>query len=209
MKKYIDVLLKAILAGVLIGLAGTIYLVLKAENAVLGAFLFGFGLLTIVTFDFKLYTGRIAYVIDQKPSYLIEILVIILGNVIGTALIAGTVYISNMTSIIETAEQMTVFKLNNNMLSMFGLSILCGMMMYLGVEGYKRVKNDVARVVLCILAVVIFILGGFEHSIANSYYFVLANMWSWHMILSFVVMLIGNAAGAILLNGLEKVTKTK
>ncbi len=208
-KNYFNILLKAILAGILIALAGTIYLSLKSENAIIGAFLFGFGLLTIVGLDFKLYTGRVGYVIDEKPSYLIEILIIIIGNSLGGLLIASFVHLGNMQNIILTAQDMVTHKLSKELLPIFGLSILCGMMMYLGVEGYKRVKNDVARTVLNIFAVAIFILAGFEHSIANIFYFFVANLWTWYMFVAFLVMLLGNAVGAIILNGIEKLANTK
>lgn len=208
-KNYFNILLKAILAGILIALAGTIYISLKEENAIIGAVLFGFGLLTIVTLDFKLYTGRVGYVIDEKPSYLIDILVIIIGNSLGGLLIASFIHLGNMQSIILTARHMVEIKVSRELIPIFGLSILCGMMMYLGVEGYKRIKNDTARVVVNIFAVAIFILAGFEHSIANIFYFFVANMWTWYMFVAFLVMLLGNAVGSIILNGIEKIAHTK
>ena len=138
MKKYVEVLLKAVLAGLLIGLAGTVYLALKSSNAIVGSLLFSFGLLTIVSLDYKLYTGRVAYIIDNKPSYIIDVLFIILGNLIGTSIIAFIVLSSNYTSIINEGIHATEIKLANDYIQMFLRSILCGIMMYLGVEGFKR-----------------------------------------------------------------------
>lgn len=202
-------ILSAMMAGILIALAGTIYLSVKSENAVLGAFLFGFGLLTVVSLDYKLYTGRIGYLIDQPKSYIIDILWIIVGNVLGSLLIASIIHLGQLHIIIDGAKDLVDYKLAKDFWTMFAQSILCGMMMYLGVDGYKRATNDVAKVVINIFAVVIFILAGFEHSIANIYYFFLANIWSFHTVLWFLMMLIGNGIGSILLNLIEKVGKLK
>ena len=60
---HIRVLINAVLAGIFIGLAGTVYL--SVPNKFAGAFLFGFGLLTIVCCSFKLYTGAIGYLVNQ------------------------------------------------------------------------------------------------------------------------------------------------
>ena len=59
LKNSAKVLLNAVLAGVFIGIAGTVCLSVK--NPVAGALFFGFGLLSIVVFGFKLYTGAIGY----------------------------------------------------------------------------------------------------------------------------------------------------
>lgn len=209
MKKYVEVLLKAVLAGLLIGLAGTVYLSLKSSSAIVGSLLFSFGLLTIVSLDYKLYTGRVAYIIDNKPSYLIDVLFIILGNLIGTSLVALIVIGSEYNLIIGEALYATSSKLDASYLQMFLKSILCGIMMYLGVEGFKRFENPFAKVLAVIFAVMIFILAGFEHSVANMYYFVAAKSFNLHTLLSLLIMIIGNGVGAILFNLLERYAHTK
>ena len=54
MKNFIQILKSAILAGFCIGIAGYGYL---AEKSIIGAVLFAFGLLTVVHYKLKLYTG--------------------------------------------------------------------------------------------------------------------------------------------------------
>lgn len=209
MKNTYQTILSAVMAGALIAIAGTIYLYLKADHAIIGAFLFGFGLLTVVSLDYKLYTGRIGYIIDKDKKYIFEILRIILGNLLGALLIASLIYLSNYQVIIDNAKALVDVKLSRNLLEILGLSILCGMMMYLGVDGYKRIENPVAKVVVNICAVAIFIILGFEHSIANMLYFILSNSYSWYMLGAFVIMIIGNGIGAVLLNGIEKLGSLK
>lgn len=202
-------LIKAVLAGVLIGIAATIYLNLKMEHEIIGATLFAFGLLTICGLDYKLYTGRVGYIIDNKPSYIIELIIIILGNIVGVLFVVLLVRLSNMNNLIVLADNITQAKLSNNYLTTLILSFLCGIMMYLGVDAYKRISNDIAKVIALIMAVIIFILSGFEHSIANIFYFGLSSSFSSNMVISFIIMLVGNGLGGVFINGLEKLAKLK
>ncbi|NLK12646.1 MAG: formate/nitrite transporter family protein [Candidatus Phytoplasma sp.] len=208
MKYYINVLSKAVLAGIVIAIAGTIYL--TVDNKVIGSFLFGFGLLVVVSNKLNLFTGKVGYVIDKKPSYLIDIFIIIIGNLLGVLLIALMVNLGGLTHVRASAISSVDLKLSKNLLESFALSIGCGMMMYLGVDGYYKNKNDFGKVVVVLLAVMIFILAKFEHSIANMFYFTAAGQWSFKSIIYLIVMLLGNGVGAVIINGLEKIaTKTE
>ena len=79
---------EAVAAGVFIGIAGTVFL--SVENRVIGAFLFALGLLAILCFQLKLYTGAVGYIVYQKKNtlrYLFELLIIWAGNFAGTVLV--------------------------------------------------------------------------------------------------------------------------
>ena len=54
---YSQLYCKAILAGMMIALAGTVNL--SVDNKYLGSFLFSFGLITIIIQDWWLYTGKV------------------------------------------------------------------------------------------------------------------------------------------------------
>ena len=58
------IFIKAVYAGFMIGIGGIVYL--SVENRVVGSLLFSFGLLTIVTQGFYLYTGKIGFVKSWK-----------------------------------------------------------------------------------------------------------------------------------------------
>jgi nitrite transporter NirC len=83
------------------------------------------------------------------------------------------------------------------------------MMMYLGVEGYKRTKNETAKVFIVSFAVVIFILAKFEHSVANMVYFFLAGSFTFKTLLYLIVMILGNAIGAMLLCYMDQKSSEK
>ena len=197
MKDNLKVLIRAILAGVMISIGGTIYLV--CESKMLGAFLFSIGLYAICSFGFNLYTGKIGYVIDNKPKYLIELLFTLIGNLIGTI---GSGYLLFLTrqgdKLRATASAICETKLNDNLLSIFILAIFCGIIMYLAVDLFKRL-NDFGRYMGIFMGITVFILAGFEHCVANMYYFSAANMWEWKTVLYVLVMVAGNSVGSILL----------
>ncbi|MBE6996248.1 MAG: formate/nitrite transporter family protein, partial [Ruminococcaceae bacterium] len=45
----------------------------------------------------------------------------------------------------------------------------------------------------------VFILCGFEHCVANMFYFSVANVWSAKTVLYLLVMSVGNAVGGVLI----------
>ena len=79
-------LVSAIIAGMLIGMGGTVYL--SQTNPVIGSFLFAIGLYTIVAFQLHLFTGKIGYTPFQQPVYIIELVITWVGNLLGTGLTA-------------------------------------------------------------------------------------------------------------------------
>ena len=58
------IFIKAVYAGFMMGIGGIVYL--SVENRVVGSLLFSFGLLTIVTQGFYLYTGKIGFVRSEE-----------------------------------------------------------------------------------------------------------------------------------------------
>lgn len=180
-----EMFIKSIYAGIMIGIGGIIYL--SAENRVTGSLLFSFGLLTIVTQGFCLYTGKIGFVKDLKE--LLHMPVIIIGNFIGTYLAAFLIKAAHLN--IDSSELVNR-KLNNDVLPVFILSVFCGVMMYLAIDNYNKSKN----ILFIIAPVMIFILSGFEHSIANMFYFNLAGTYSLKSFCYLIVMLTGNGIGA-------------
>ena len=197
MKDNLKILLRAILAGIMISIGGTIYLMM--DRSPLGAFLFSIGLFMICVNGYNLYTGKIGYLIDNKFKYLIELLLTLIGNLIGTISCGYILSLTRIgTTLRERASVICNIKLDDSMLSIFVLSMFCGMLMYLAVDLFKKL-NDFGKYIAVFICVTVFILCGFEHCVANMYYFSAANMWDWKTILYVYVMIMGNSAGSILL----------
>ena len=92
-------LVYGIIAGIGIGIGGTVYL--SVENGIIGAFLFGIGLLAVVVFKLQLFTGKIGYLVVNKPSYLIELALTWIGNFIGTFIVGNIIQYTRIYSKFE------------------------------------------------------------------------------------------------------------
>ena len=206
MKDNFKILIKAILAGFMISIGGTIFLSL--DNKIIGALLFSIGLFFIVSRGFNLYTGKVGYIFDNKPKYLIEVLITIIGNFIGTFIIGNALRFTRIYNAInEKAINMSNIKINDSIGSILVLSILCGMLMFLAVDNYKNAKDSIGQNISVFIAVIVFILCSFEHSIANMYYFSVANIWNGKMILYLLLMILGNGIGGLIIPLCNKIIK--
>lgn len=206
MKYNIEILIKSILAGIMIGIGGTIYLSL--DDKIVGSILFAIGLFIIVVYSFNLYTGKIGYLINNfNKKYIRELIITLIGNFIGTLFVGFILkYTRIYTMISEKAKTLADIKLNDTLISILILSFFCGMLMYLAVNTYKEVK-DIGKYLAVFLGVIVFILCGFEHCIANMYYFSVSSTWSLNTLLYLLVMILGNSLGGILIPLCNKVIK--
>lgn len=211
--KYLKVLISSIMAGCSIAFGATFYLVLASQGffwlKVLGSFLFGIGLFTIIHFDFWLYTGKVGYIFENKPNYLLKLLIRFIGNligVIGISFLIKQTYVIN-DNIISFCQNLVSIKDHERWFEVSILSFLCGMMIYLAVEGHKRASYPLAKVIFAFIPISLFIICGFEHVIANACYYTYAGSLNWHEILWFIYMGLGNALGSLVFYGMEKLIK--
>ena len=184
---YAKCLVRAILAGMMIGIGGCVYL--GCEVKWVGAILFAVGLFTRFSFRLDLYTGKVGYVFDNDRSYIPYLLVVILGNFIG-CLILG------LMMPLDAASNLAQVKLDNySFLPVLFKGVLCGMLMFIAADCYKNTKSFIATFV----CVPVFILAGFEHSIADMFYFCSAGAFSVESLVFILTVLIGNAIGGFLI----------
>lgn len=187
-KKLFNTFVLAALAGIMIGFGGVIYLM--CANKMVGALLFSFGLLTIVCQGFALYTGRVGYFREYGWA---SLLTTIAGNFVGTWLVAKGFSLTRHT--VDIAAVVAP-KLADSSLSVLLLSVGCGVMMYLAVDSYRKSRSWL----FVIMPIVIFILSGFEHSIANMFYLSLAGEWGVDALRITALALVGNGIGSWLIN---------
>ncbi len=197
MKKYLDFIIKGIYAGILIGIGGVAYLAI--EDKIAGSFIFSFGLLTVCMYSFNLFTGKVGYILENKISYLIELLLSLIGNFLGTLLVGTLMRLTRFKNYIDTAKNIVNIKLNDNLLSIFILAIFCGMIMYIAVNNYKKQKDVVGKYLTIFMGVMAFILCGFEHCVANMFYFSIAGTFSFKVLLYLLIMILGNSLGSIII----------
>ena len=199
-------LVKSIIAGVMIGIGGTVYL--SVENKVVGSVLFAIGLFAIVVYGFNLYTGKIGYLVTNfNFKYIKELVITLVGNFIGTFFVGFILRYTRIYSLIsEKANALVDIKLDDNIISILILSFFCGILMYFAVNGYKELK-DVGRYIAIFLGVIVFILCGFEHCVANMYYFSVSSSWCLNGFLYLLIMILGNSLGGMLIPLCDKIIK--
>jgi len=196
-------LVKSIYSGLCIGLGGTVYL--SCDNKLLGSFLFGLGLFTILNFGFNLFTGKVGYFVNNKPSYWGFLAIVWVGNFIGTFLFAKMMSVTRYADALTAkANALCVIKDADSPWSLLVLGIFCGMLMFIAADGFKTVPNIVGQAVVVFLPVMVFILSGFEHCIADMFYFSMANDFSVPMFKALIVISIGNAIGGGLIPLMKK-----
>jgi len=195
--KYIDYLIKGIFAGIMISIGGTAYL--AVSNSIVGSLLFSIGLLMICIYGMNLFTGKVGYVLVSKPNYIIELLCTLIGNFVGTYVCGFLVRSTRFIAYQEKAISISDIKLSDDFISIFVLSIFCGMLMYMAVNNYKKIDNNLGKYLSVILCVMVFILCGFEHCVANMYYFSVANVWSIDTFVMLGIMILGNSFGSVII----------
>lgn len=189
----LHMLILAIVGGFAIGIGGIVFL--SIDIKIVGALMFTIGLYTICVHGLNLFTGKVGYLPERTPSYLLDLLTIWLGNLIGTEISALCVLGTRNQKIAELAKTMCETKLSDGLLSLFLLAIFCGFLMYVAVDGYAKTKNPI----LLFLGVATFILSGFEHCIADMFYFAISQMWSVDAFVRICVITLGNSLGGILI----------
>lgn len=188
----------AVLAGNMIGIGGAVYL--ATDNKVVGALMFTVGLYTICIQELNLFTGKVGYLPERKPAYLIDLLIIWCGNLAGTFVDACLLSLTRFSVYAKAAEALCEIKLEDGFLSLFMLGIFCGILMFAAVDGYAKTKNPI----ILFLGVATFILCGFEHCIADMFYFSFAKVWSVSTFGRVIVITLGNAIGGMLIPVVKK-----
>ena len=187
-----------VLAGISIAIGGTVFLSL--DNKVLGALFFTVGLFAVCTFGFNLFTGKVCYVFQTDRAYALDLPLIWLGNLAGTGVVALFASLTrNAAPLQEKAMTLCQVKLNDSLLSLFFLGLLCNIFIYIAVEGYRNNPHELGKYLSLFFGVMVFILAGTEHCVADMFYFWMAGAWSGRAILCILVISLGNAAGGVLL----------
>ena len=194
--KSVKTFVSAVLGGACIGFCGTAFLSL--DSKVLGALFFTVGLFVICTFGLNLFTGKVCYVFQKDRAYAWNIPLIWLGNLVGTGVVAAMMQMTRNASIADKAAALCQVKLEDSLLSLFILGVLCNIFIYIGVEGFNHNPHELGKYLSLFFGVMVFILCGFEHCIADMFYFSMAGAWSSSAVVRLFVITMGNAVGGII-----------
>ncbi|HHX78785.1 MAG TPA: formate/nitrite transporter family protein [Acholeplasmataceae bacterium] len=200
MRNILRIMLSSILSGIIVSIGGIVFVYSKGsfENgAIIGSFLFSFALLLIIEYQLDLFTGKVCYFFHKENIYKLNLIFILLGNIIGAVLIGYFIRLTNNDLVNTTIFQIVNAKMSISLFSAFIMAFFCGIMIFFGVDIAKRSSNKLFSSLITILCIMIFILSGFEHSIANTFYYSLANIWNLKTIVYLLVIISGNFVGGI------------
>lgn len=213
MKKYGKTVLFGIYAGMAIGFGGMLNIVANTLlssapiwGRILGSLLFPIGLTMVCFFSFNLFTGKIGYLFDNDKSYLLFLLFVYIGNILGSLLMGAFCrVVFAETPLMDTANTIANGKLFSleflPIIKVFAGSVLCGILVYLAILSYKQFKKVYLKIIGIFLSIGLFVFLKFDHCIANMYYFAFA--WTYGngvTYLALAVVTLGNSLGAIALN---------
>ena len=187
-KDIIATIRSGIFAGICIGIAGFVYL---AEKSIVGAVLFAFGLLTVIGYRLKLYTGTAGFVRRGEVGTLLLILV---SNVVGCFVAAMIARCSPMP-LQETAQGILEGRLQTGALRGGVLAVGCGLIMTTAVN-FARKGNNFPL----LFGVPLFITCGFPHCVADAFYYLTVpfGFWAEHwgeILIFYLSIVVGNFVG--------------
>lgn len=199
--KILDVLQKiaqGFLAGMLISIGGAAFLACYDANKYVGALLFTIALLCICIKSYSLYTGKIGYVLSKHSKEDISVLLLgLLGNVLATTAF-GYLAAWALPSLKETALRVCEAKLGQSYPVGLARGFFCGILVYLAVDVYRKDRSVLA----ILIGIPAFILSGYEHSIADMFYFAASGILSLRAFGYLWMIVIGNSLGALIIPAL-------
>ena len=162
----LKILRSSIFAGICIGTAGFGFLAsgIQAETygSLVGAVLFSLGLLAVVGYKLKLYTGTAGFIEENQVG---ELFLILLGNIIGCLCLALLARVSPM-DIQGAAQKILELRLRTGALRCGLLGIGCGFLMTTAVTFARQEKY-----LPLLFGVPLFIVCGFTHCVADAFYY--------------------------------------
>ena len=185
MKELINILRSAIIAGICISIGCVVNL---RVGGVAGAVLFAFGLLAVVHYKLKLYTGTAGFIRAKGDWSMLG--TVLLGNIIGCALTA-LAYTYAQPDILPPDLAIVQSRLAKGPLPCFLLAIGCGFIMTTAVQFGRE-----SKFLPLLFGVPVFILCGFAHSVADAFYFLaVPEMYSIDLLIVYIAEVLGNFVG--------------
>ena len=149
----------AIMAGICIGIAGFGYL---AVGGIVGAVTFAFGLLAVVHYRLKLYTGTAGFFAKGE---LLQLCTILAMNIVGCLLVALMARMSPMP-LQDAAQHILEGRLNAGIVQSGVLAIGCGFIMTTAVKWGRE-----GKFLPLLFGVPLFNICGFPHCVADAFYY--------------------------------------
>ena len=198
-------IVKGFSAGFLIGMAGALFMLAKAQGfRLLPSLVFPVGLFLICTFGFDLYTGKIGFVFDKTRGIKIaDLITMLVSNAVGamlfglifTAIFGGDAAVSAAAEAVAKAKFGELTALSAALVLL--KSALCGILVYIGVYLFGKSEGFGAKALAIWIPIASFVYLGLDHSIANMFYLSAMISFSLEGAALIVIAIVGNSIGAI------------
>ncbi len=212
--KYLKALLFGIFAGLAIGLGSLAFTLVSAyltgtSGLIFASALFSIGLILVCVLGLQLYTGKVGVVFDDRKKLAenaINLPIMLVGNAVG-AFGLGIICHFIFMNIPEIADRILAISLGKtNSTTVFLQGIFCGALVYIAVYLFKNLQNYAMKTIGIITAVTLFVYCGFQHCIANMFYFGMAFNWNIDMLWNILIVILTNSIGALLVRCLVHLT---
>ena len=204
--KYLKVLLFGIFAGLAIGLGSLAFTVVSAYlpsvgGKIFASALFSVGLILVCVLGLQLYTGKVGVVFDDRDKMAenaINLPIMLVGNAIGAFALGILCHFifKGIPTVADKIVAISVGKTSSEMVFLEG--IFCGAIVYIAVYFFKNLQNYAMKIIGIITAVTLFVYCGFQHCIANMFYFGMAFNWNIDMLWNLLIVILTNSVGALL-----------
>ena len=187
----------SILAGVMVSIGGAV--LLSVDNRYAGAVLFCIALLAICYFGFNLYTGKVGFLWNTHDADALSMAFLgLAGNFLGT-LLMGWLLSAALPQLRDAALAACEKRLTQLPMQTLLRGFFCGVLMYTAVWIYRE-KKTALGILFCIP---VFILAGFEHSIADMFYFSLAGLFNARVLAFLLLVVLGNSLGGMFIPAVQ------
>ena len=227
--KPLKTILLSIMAGFLIALAGYASTVVSFNvdnfslSKSLSALIFPMGLILVILLKTELFTGNSLLVIplvNKKiniKSLLINWLLVYIGNFIGSIILSLLIYKSGSLTneaLINAFINIANKKISYNFMNLIILGTLCNMLVCTAVFLGVTHKNTLEKIFVIFIPIFLFVLLGFEHSVANMFYLSIGALLGKINFINLLIhnllpVTLGNIIGGILIGLIFNYTKSK
>lgn len=171
-------LLLSFMAGAYIALGAQGFIVAYGSPFIRAA-VFPVGLMLIVLVGGELFTGNclMTFGLMQKEitfkDYMITLIQVLIGNLLGALFIVFVLYfggVYNKPEMAETIIGIAKAKTSLTFVQVLMRGILCNILVALGVWFATTSKDTTGKLLGCWFPVMLFVLCGYEHVVANMFY---------------------------------------
>jgi formate/nitrite transporter len=227
--KPLKTIVLSIMAGFLIALAGYASTVVSFNinnfsiSKLLAALIFPMGLILVVLLKTELFTGNSLLVIPfvnkkiSLKSLLLNWLLVYIGNFIGSILLSLLIYKSGSLTnetLINAFVNIANKKVSYNFINLLILGTLCNILVCTAVFLGVTSKNIIDKIFVIFIPIFLFVVLGFEHSVANMFYLSIGALLGKLSFINLIIhnllpVTLGNMIGGILIGLIFHYTKSK